>query len=1152
MSRTIRANGSRRKAVSPRRRLALQPLENRLVPTTYIVDALNDEIVDTDGKISLREAINLANATPTTDDTITYDPAVFGVFPETIELTLGELTITDALEVTASGVPFVTVDAKLESRVVRIEAGGEAVGFNNMTLKGGKPADGNGGGVLVLSAGSVTFTSSSVSNSTSAFGTGIWAQNSALVLNTSAVQGNIATNSGGGVWLSNTKLALNDSASISQNTAEIDGGGVQADASSAVTVTGSSLASNHAITGRGGAIFTDGPLTLNPGTTAGTETAVFLNTAGTDGGGIWSSNVTKLLGNEFAICLVYNNEAKGNGGGIFANSGQLIISSASISLNKADSDDDKSGDGGGIYCEMASLTVNKAAGDDSKMPEIKENYAVNGGGVFGGGTFTNAKILANKADQNGGGINGGGCTLTSTFVLDNQAIVGNGGGLRASGTVVIAAKSEFLGNTAGTNGGGLHFSGTEIQILDSKVENCDALGGDGGGAWLGAGTHLIRDSVIGRGCQADKSGGAIRLTGGDLNVLRGEIGNQDSSAQVNGGGLSAVGGTVTASLSTLGGRLTFLTFDADTKGGGVYTEVSTKLTACSISGTGEIGGGLYALKGTTTLEMCSVSGTASMGFNTAEPNGLGGAIFVDNAATVTVNKGSPLTGTAYAAGGAAYTRGALTISSTTIKDSNAYGEGNGPRGGGGLYVASGTLSLVASTVNNNKAAENPFTPPPVPKPVIHGGGILVAGGAVEMKNCTISGNTAYHGGGIATSGVLVQAFNCTITQNVATGDADTKTLVDGQGGGFHGTSAPSVLNLRSTIIADNIAVINEEDTLQMKGPDIWAQNKTVNATYSLVGVGDSDFVKSTTWATDHNREGTLAAPLSPGLDGLAFNGGPTFTHRLLPGSQAIDGGQNQSGSPNDQRGSPLVRTYNHPTTDKEEGGDETDIGAYELQAPKVVSVITFAESPVANSSVILLQPSRSRVTNMVVTFNQPVEFAGSPDQAFTLERTGGPAGPPANPYPVGVVNLPGANVQGSTVVFSWSGSVEPYTEPDDAFRSWVDGKYRLTLPQAKVNVSGLPLNASTTDPAGSPFDSDAAPDPAERLFRLFGDVQGLPTSWDRDVDANDFGIFRGAFGSSSGNGTPNFNFIVGLDFDGDGDVDADDFGKFRARFGSSV
>ena len=65
------------------------------------------------------------------------------------------------------------------------------------------------------------------------------------------------------------------------------------------------------------------------------------------------------------------------------------------------------------------------------------------------------------------------------------------------------------------------------------------------------------------------------------------------------------------------------------------------------------------------------------------------------------------------------------------------------------------------------------------------------------------------------------------------------------------------------------------------------------------------------------------------LGPLQNNGGPTFTHALLSGSPAIEGG-NSSGSNTDQRG--LARPVDSPAIDNATGGDGSDIGAYEVQA----------------------------------------------------------------------------------------------------------------------------------------------------------------------------------------------------------------------------
>ena len=97
--------------------------------------------------------------------------------------------------------------------------------------------------------------------------------------------------------------------------------------------------------------------------------------------------------------------------------------------------------------------------------------------------------------------------------------------------------------------------------------------------------------------------------------------------------------------------------------------------------------------------------------------------------------------------------------------------------------------------------------------------------------------------------------------------------------------------------------------------------------YNFIGVADgsSGFVNG----LNGDRIGSSATPLNPLLGQLQDNGGPTFTHALLPGSPAIDQG-NSLGLNRDQRGRrrpiDLASVLNAP------GGDGSDIGAYELGA----------------------------------------------------------------------------------------------------------------------------------------------------------------------------------------------------------------------------
>ena len=73
-----------------------------LANASLVVTTALDDTNDTDGLVSLREAVNFANALPG-PHTITFDPSVFGTTPQTITLTLGELALTDPATTTITG-----------------------------------------------------------------------------------------------------------------------------------------------------------------------------------------------------------------------------------------------------------------------------------------------------------------------------------------------------------------------------------------------------------------------------------------------------------------------------------------------------------------------------------------------------------------------------------------------------------------------------------------------------------------------------------------------------------------------------------------------------------------------------------------------------------------------------------------------------------------------------------------------------------------------------------------------------------------------------------------------------------------------------------------------------------------------------------------
>ena len=84
-------------------------------------------------------------------------------------------------------------------------------------------------------------------------------------------------------------------------------------------------------------------------------------------------------------------------------------------------------------------------------------------------------------------------------------------------------------------------------------------------------------------------------------------------------------------------------------------------------------------------------------------------------------------------------------------------------------------------------------------------------------------------------------------------------------------------------------------------------------------IGDSTGGSGYVDGTNGDLVGTTGNPLDAKLNPLSDNGGPTQTHALLPGSPAIDLGNNTDALATDQRGQPRVV------------GERCDIGAYELQ-----------------------------------------------------------------------------------------------------------------------------------------------------------------------------------------------------------------------------
>jgi predicted outer membrane repeat protein len=324
--------------------------------------------------------------------------------------------------------------------------------------------------------------------------------------------------------------------------------------------------------------------------------------------------------------------------------------------------------------------------------------------------------------------------------------------------------------------------------------------------------------------------------------------------------------------------------------------------------TGNFGGGINAAGG-TTVTLTDVVVTGNFAFVGAGIASNGTVILNASAVTNNVNNSASNSG-----GG--ITAATLIATNSTISGNSAPGQG------GGIFVNS--LTLDRSTVSNNTSTGD------------QGGGVFTccSGGAVNITNSTISGNSsAQEGGGwydnAPISGIdNVLVLNSTIANN------------HGQSGGGIFTLASSGLKLKNTIIAGNTATGSAPDcagTFDSLGHNL-IQN-TTNCTLNGITTGN---------ITGQN------ALLGP----LANNGGPTQTQALLPGSPAIDTADPNGAPATDQRGvaRPVGAGFDIGAFEASVGGSQptlsiADVSANEGNSGSTPFVFTVTLSAASASSV---------------------------------------------------------------------------------------------------------------------------------------------------------------------------------------------------------
>ncbi len=312
--------------------------------------------------------------------------------------------------------------------------------------------------------------------------------------------------------------------------------------------------------------------------------------------------------------------------------------------------------------------------------------------------------------------------------------------------------------------------------------------------------------------------------------------------------------------------------------------------------------------------------------------GLGGAVYNSGPQSSLVISNSTLTGNAAPDGGDVYVfSGQVEIVSSTIAGNSAIKPSDPLNAaGGGLVVwLGGDVSLFSSTVADNSAMAGggifSVGTLNVSHSTISGnvagnfGGGIAAAGSLTVINSTISGNAAMAGGGgIGIDGGAANVLHSTVFGNVA----DSNGNGVGNGGGI--LVASGDLALHHTIVAGNT-----RGDAAPQDDDIAGAVDAASA-YNLIGDGESAGGLSD--AIDGNIVGVDGQGVRPSAEILELelgdHGGPTLTHALAVSSAAIDAGDPDF-DPElfdpplvyDQRGEGFERVM----------GDRIDIGAFEIQ-----------------------------------------------------------------------------------------------------------------------------------------------------------------------------------------------------------------------------
>lgn len=765
-------------------------------------------------------------------------------------------------------------------------------------------------------------------------------------------------------------------------------------AGAVVTISSLSIISGTAISDGSCSDLCGGGILVKSAAKLTVNSSTFKGNSAEIGGGIFNDSTLKVNNSIFD-----DNSATYSGGGIYNSySSVLIINDSIFSRNSSGSY------GAGIYNAGGNLNINHTT--------LNSNSANIDGGAIGitGGTVTinNSTISSNSASGYGGGIFHyyGELTVNNSTFSGNSAFFPNGYG---GGNIHSSSITHLYNNILANSTSGWDCIGSIATNLNNLIEDGSCGSSLSGDPNLGplqnnggpTPTHavLFPSIAIDTGdistCLATDQRGTNRPIDGngdstvvcDLGAFEAPVGPPSPNIQVLGNNILIRNGDITPSLTDhtdfgsapiVDGAVTRTFIVSNT---GVVNLLLTGTPLVTITGdtsdftlvnlpTTPVSPGnstSFQIRfDPTTVGLRSanlmianndldgnpynftIQGTgACVGTLTVTNNGDNGVgtlrqALNDICSGGTINFGPGLTNQTIT-----LTSAELSITKTvTITNPNAANlklSGNNARRvfniEAGTVVTISHLSIISGTVSD----------------VGSGGGILNFGDLI-LNNITLNGNSAFWGGGILNSGTLT-LNNSSVSSNSAN-----------QGGGIY--TNPSTLRLNNSTISDNFAY---------NGAGIFNNYGTLHLSNSLIAnsLRGQDCYNRGTISTNLNNlieDGSCSPTLSgdPLLGPLTDNGGATLTHALLPGSPAINAGDNATCLSTDQRGIArpqqgqcdigAFESRGFTLTRNSGHNQETPIGS-PFSIPLEVTITSSAGEPVSGGSITFAGPGSGASTN---------------------------------------------------------------------------------------------------------------------------------------------------------------------------------------------